>query len=327
MNAVTVLGLGAMGATLARLFVDRGHEVTVWNRTPAKAGDLAQRGARVADSAAQAVAASPIVVMCVYDYAAAQEILDLPGVASALDGRVLVHLSTGSPEDARRLQAWCERQAAAYLDGAIQAAPSQMGQPDTPLLVSGPQATYERVEPMLRELAGYLVYLGPRIDAAATMDLATLSYVYGAFAGFVHGARLAESQGIDVAQYGALVRAISPSFGAFFEHEGNVIQSGDFRVTESPLRISVEATRRILQAHDAFDRAERQVDHRPPIPPGPQCRQGQEPGHVAQGLLLDRDGAFEGVHAGRAAVVPVQPAARPSASRWRSSCSISVGGV
>lgn len=251
MNAVTVLGLGAMGATLARLFVDRGHEVTVWNRTPAKAGDLAQRGARVADSAAQAVAASPIVVMCVYDYAAAQEILDLPGVAAALDGRVLVHLSTGSPEDARRLQAWCERQAAAYLDGAIQAAPSQMGQPDTPLLVSGPQATYERVEPMLRELAGYLVYLGPRIDAAATMDLATLSYVYGAFAGFVHGARLAESQGIDVAQYGALVRAISPSFGAFFEHEGKVIQSGDFRVTESPLRISVEATRRILDSSRA----------------------------------------------------------------------------
>jgi 3-hydroxyisobutyrate dehydrogenase-like beta-hydroxyacid dehydrogenase len=78
------------------------------------------------------------------------------------------------------------------------------------------------------------------------MDLSTLSYVYGAYAGFLHGARIAESVGIDVAAYGKLVNAISPSFGAFFEHEGRVIASGDFRITESPLRISIPAVRRIL---------------------------------------------------------------------------------
>lgn len=48
--------------------------------------------------------------------------------------------------------------------------------------------------------------------------------------------------------YGSIVNAISPSFGAFFQHEGAVIQSGDFTINESPLRISVEATQRILDA-------------------------------------------------------------------------------
>ena len=123
-----------------------------------------------------------------------------------------------------------------------------MGKSDTPLLLSGEQAAYQAAEALLKDLAGNLVYLGDRIEAASTMDLATLSYVYGAMAGFLQGARIAEVEGLDVAQYGRIVNEISPSFGAFFQHEGSVIQSGNFTITESPLRVSVAATQRILQA-------------------------------------------------------------------------------
>lgn len=248
MNEVTVLGLGSMGQTLARLFLDKGRRVTVWNRSPQKAEELVSRGAVLAPTAAAAVAASRLVVMCVYDYNAANSILESQGVAKAMSGRIFVQLTTGSPEDANAAKLWSDRHAAAYLDGAIQAAPSQMGQLDTPVLMSGSEATYRDVRPVLKDIAGNIVYLGEQIDAAATMDLATLSYVYGAFIGFIHGARIAESNGLDVAHYGRIVNTISPSFGAFFQHEGAVIQSGDFKITESPLRISVEATERILQA-------------------------------------------------------------------------------
>jgi len=248
MNEVTMLGLGSMGSTIARLLIESGRRVTVWNRSPEKADGLARRGATLAPSVEAAVLASPVTLMCVYDYNAANAILEAPGVATALQNRILVQLSTGSPEDSRQALAWTSRHGARYLDGAIQAAPSQMGQPDTPILMSGDEAAYARVEPVLKILAGNVVYLGGKIDAAATMDLATLSYVYGAFVGFLHGARVAESAGLDVSQFGKIVHAISPSFGAFFEHEGTVIQSGDFSITESPLRISVEAVRRILAA-------------------------------------------------------------------------------
>lgn len=243
MNAVTVIGLGAMGVTLATLFRQQGREVTVWNRSPAKAAGL--EGVAIAPRAAAAVAASPLVVMCVYDYAAVRDILALPGVAEAFAGRTLVQLTTGSPADAREAAAWSTAHGAAYLDGAIQAAPSQMGKPDTPILVSGDQAALARWQTVLADLGGHYVNLGEKPDAAATMDLATLSYVYGAFIGFTHGALIAESQGLEVGRFGQLVSDISPSFGAFFAFEGQVIQSGDFTMKESPLRISVEATRRI----------------------------------------------------------------------------------
>lgn len=245
---VSVIGLGSMGMTLARLLLERGHEVTVWNRTASRAGALVDRGARVAADAAQAVAASPVTIVCVYDHAATDAILRHATVASALAGKVLVQLTTGSPQDAVQLDAWTRGHGGLYLDGAIQAAPSQMGQPDTPLLLSGEAAAYAEVEDILRVVAGNLIYLGTQVDAAATMDLATLSYVYGAYLGFMHGARLAEVRGIDVGRYGEIVRSVAPSFGAFFEHQGQVVRSGDFTVSESPLRISVEATARILQA-------------------------------------------------------------------------------
>jgi len=244
---ITVLGLGSMGQTLARLFLGKGYKVTVWNRTAGKADALADRGAVVARSAAEAVRASPVAVMCVYDYRAADTILAMEGVAAALDGRLLVQLSTGSPQDARNAEAWAHRQGATYLEGAIQAAPDQMGQPDTPILVSGAEAVFRAAEPLLRVLGGGIVYLGEKASAAAAMDLATLSTIYGTLLGFMHGARIAEHEGFDTAEYGRIVAGIMPTFAAFLQHEGAVIQSGDFTVSQSPMRISVEATQRILQ--------------------------------------------------------------------------------
>jgi 3-hydroxyisobutyrate dehydrogenase-like beta-hydroxyacid dehydrogenase len=250
MNDVSVIGLGAMGATIAKLFNAKHRRVTVWNRTAGKASAPALAGVSVAPSAEAAVAASGLTVMCVYDYAAAKSIFASAEVAKAIAGKTIVHLTTGSPSDARELAEWASLHGATYLDGAIQAAPSQMGTADTPILISGDQAAFEKWHPVLNDLAGNFINLGAKVDAAATMDLSTLSYVYGAFVGFVQGALIAESEGLDVGQFGALVSAISPSFGAFFAHEGKVIESGDFRITESPLRISVEATQRI----DAFSK-------------------------------------------------------------------------
>jgi 3-hydroxyisobutyrate dehydrogenase-like beta-hydroxyacid dehydrogenase len=240
-----------MGATIARLFAGHGHEVTAWNRSAGKADALAPLGVRAAASAAQAIAASDAVVLIVADYRAADAILHGPGIAQAARGKLFINLGTGSPGDARAAEAWAGRHGARHLDGAIQAAPSQMGQPDTPILLSGAKPAWDQAQPLLAALGGGNLYLGEDVAAAATMDLATLSYVYGAFLGFIHGARMAETQGLDVAQYGRIVHRISPSFGAFFEHEAKVIAAGDFGITESPLRISIEATARILRESQA----------------------------------------------------------------------------
>ncbi|MCT9073063.1 NAD(P)-dependent oxidoreductase [Cupriavidus gilardii] len=248
MKTIAVLGLGQMGTKLARLLLRAGMKVHVWNRTPDKAASLASHGAVVADTAAEAAAAAEAIVICVHDYAATHAILSASGVKAALRGKLVLQLTTGSPQDARQLAAMAREAGAGYLDGAIQVAPEQMGQPDTTILVSGSRAAHADARGMLATLGGNIVYLGEDVAAAATMDLATLSYIYGASMGFFQGAALAQAEGLDVGVYGGIVEAMSPSFGAFLRHEGNVVETGDFAVSQSPLSISVDATRRIEQA-------------------------------------------------------------------------------
>lgn len=248
MKRATVLGLGQMGSTLARLLLQDGYRVTVWNRNAAKAEPLVALGAVAAASALEAVAASDIVVVCVLDYVAAREILRQDGIAAALEGKLLLQLGTGGVQEARDDEAWAREHGAAYLDGAIQAGPDYMGKPDTPILLSGSQATYRAHEGLLRVFGDGLTYLGEDAGAANAMDMATLSYIYGTALGFMHGVRIAETEGFSAAQYGALVAEIAPSFAGFLKYESEVIESGDFAITQSPLRISVEATERIARA-------------------------------------------------------------------------------
>jgi 3-hydroxyisobutyrate dehydrogenase-like beta-hydroxyacid dehydrogenase len=221
--SIVVLGLGKMGQTLARLMLEKGHRVTVWNRSADKAAELVAAGATLAATPAEAIAAGDLILMCVHDYPVAEQVLGAPGVEAALKGRLLIQLTTGSPEDARRAEQSVHRHGGLYLDGAIQAAPAQMGLPDTLILVSGAKDAWERGEETLRYLAGGTTYLG-----------------------FFHGALIGEAEGFGAAEYGEIVARIAPAFGDFLKYEGGVIEKGDYRVSESPLSISVEATGRIL---------------------------------------------------------------------------------
>lgn len=245
MKSIAILGLGQMGSTLARLLLNAGFEVHVWNRSPGKAAALIEAGACLAASPADAAARAQFAVMCVHDHAAAMEILAQQGVWHALEGKALLQFTTFSPQEAAAASDTARGHGVAYMSGAIQVAPEQMGKPDTTILLSGARTAADSVKDVLAAFGGNVVWLGESASAAATMDLATLSFVYGATAGFLQGAALAQREGLDLQRYGAIVQAMSPSFGEFLQHEANVIASGDFGISQSPLSISVDATRRI----------------------------------------------------------------------------------
>jgi len=90
MQKITLIGLGAMGQALAQAQLEAGYEVTVWNRSAAKADTLVENGARLADTLADAIAASEAVLICLSDYASSYAILDQPGVAELIEGRIII---------------------------------------------------------------------------------------------------------------------------------------------------------------------------------------------------------------------------------------------
>ncbi|MFI5682169.1 NAD(P)-dependent oxidoreductase [Streptomyces cellulosae] len=193
-SPVTVLGLGPMGQALADAFLRGGHPTTVWNRTASRADALVSRGANRADTVTAAVAASPLVVVCVLDYDAVDSIVG--PAAGALRGRSLVNLTADTPEQARETAAWAAAHGIGYLDGAILTPTTTIGGPDAMVLYSGKEDIHAAHQETLRTLGGAAVYLGPDPGRAAAHDVALLDIFWTAMSGVVHAFALADAEGI-----------------------------------------------------------------------------------------------------------------------------------
>ncbi|MFG3120261.1 NAD(P)-dependent oxidoreductase [Streptomyces sp. NPDC048197] len=212
---VTVLGLGAMGRALAGAFLRAGHPTTVWNRTPGRAGELVDQGASLADTAAEAVAAAPLVIVCVLDDDAARAVLE--PIGARLAGRVLVNLTSDTPERARAIATWAAGHGIDYLDGSIMVPTPVIGKPEATVLYSGAREAFETYEATLKVLGGRAPFLGEDPGTAAVYDLALLGFFFSAMAGLVHGFALAGAEGVaakDFAPFAGTIAGILPPIAA-----------------------------------------------------------------------------------------------------------------
>ena len=97
---LSVIGIGNMGRALACALLSAGHEVTVYNRTRAKAEVLASRGARVASTAAEAIQDSDYTIVILFDVVATRDVLEAPGTREVLRGKALI---SGAQMDASEM--------------------------------------------------------------------------------------------------------------------------------------------------------------------------------------------------------------------------------
>lgn len=213
MSQLSLIGLGAMGSALARAFLGAGHDLTVWNRSPDKMAPIVTAGASGAGSLPEAVAASPIVVVCIDNYAATRSLLERSGAVPALSGRTVVQLSTGAPAEAREAETWFGERGAQYLDGAIMPYPEEVGDAEAQFLFAGPETAYATCRPYLECLGGDLRYLGANVAAAAVMDMALLTRDLSLYLGVIHGVCLCESENVEVGTYSSLYADRHPAKG------------------------------------------------------------------------------------------------------------------
>lgn len=171
LQRVTVLGLGGMGAGMARCLLASGYDLTVWNRSPEKAADLAEAGARTSGSAADAVAAADVVLLSLADEDAVDDVLFGTVCRAARPGVLVVDTSTVSPAYARvaatkAVNAGVRRVEACVIGNPFQAQAGQLR-----VLTAGPAPHVTAARPLLETLGSQVVHLGPA-GMAATMKLA-----------------------------------------------------------------------------------------------------------------------------------------------------------
>ena len=159
-----------MGRAFAARALERGHQVTVWNRTANRADDLVSSGAVEASSPDEAVADSDVVLMVLADDDAVLSVcLGQHGVLDSLrPGATLAIVSTVSPDTVRRVtEATSE---GAVLDAPVMGSPSMVAAGMGSFLIGGPSPTVTALDALWSDLGAGYTYCGP-IGSGATMKL------------------------------------------------------------------------------------------------------------------------------------------------------------
>ncbi|MFE2944027.1 NAD(P)-dependent oxidoreductase [Streptomyces sp. NPDC059255] len=224
--SLTLLGLGAMGTAFARAWLAAGYSLTVWNRTPGRAGALVAEGAVLAAGAADAVAANALTVTCLLDDASVGEAL----AGADLTGKDLVDLTTGTPSEARARAAWAEARGARFLSGGIMAVPPMIGVPEAGgyVLYSGSPELFEAHRTALAVPAGTR-FTGENPGHAALQDVALLSGMYGMVAGAAHAFALVRGEkDISPSEFAPLLAEWVVAMSAMIPQIGRQLESGDY---------------------------------------------------------------------------------------------------
>lgn len=225
MSQIAFLGTGLLGSAMIESMLRRGLSVRVWNRTLSKAHALAVHGATVADTPAAAVTGADEIHLIVSDDEAVDGLLAhiAPHVGP---NAVVIDHTTASPAGTRaRLQ----RAAASglpFLHAPVFMGPAAARESKGMMMVSGPQALFERVQPSLAGMAADLWYLGEREDLAASLKIFGNSMLFVMAAGVADV--LAMAKNLDIAPTEAVSVFDRFNVAGAFAARIKKIAAGDF---------------------------------------------------------------------------------------------------
>jgi 3-hydroxyisobutyrate dehydrogenase len=244
MARVAVLGTGLLGSAFVEGLLARGvTEPVVWNRTRAKAEPLAALGARVADSAAEAVTGIDMVHLVLRDDDTVDAtVADFRG--SLAQGAVIIDHTTTRPDRTAARAAALDAAGIDYLHAPVMMGPGAARTAKGMMLVAGPNERVARVRDHLTTMTGELWHVGERPDLAAVYKLfgnaAVLSMV-GVLADIM---RMADASGVP--RTGALDMLSKVNLGGTINFRGPMMAEGNFEpqftldVARKDLRLMVE---------------------------------------------------------------------------------------
>jgi len=191
------VGLGAMGSHITERLLQKGHTVTGYNRTRAKADWLIQKGMRWADSPRAVAEAVDIVFTMVTNSAALSAITEGPDglLAGIQPGKILVDMSTVSPSFSRSLAARVREKGADMVDSPVSGSVITVQEGKLSVMVGGRADTFERVLPVLVDIGPKVTHVGDN-GLALSMKIATNLNLAVQMLAFCESVLMAEKSGI-----------------------------------------------------------------------------------------------------------------------------------
>jgi 3-hydroxyisobutyrate dehydrogenase len=227
---VAVVGLGAMGSRVARRLLDAGHDLTVWNRTAAKAKTL---GVPVAATPAEAASRAEVVITLVADPPALRDVTEGPvGVAAGAGTATVIDMSTVGPAAVERLASVLETD---LLDAPVLGSLSEAEEGRLSIYVGGEEDVFERRRDLL-EVLGTPHYVGPQGSGAAAKLVAN-STLFGVIG--VIGEALALADALGLTREAAFRVLSTTALADQAERRRPAVESGDYP-PRFPLRLALK---------------------------------------------------------------------------------------
>ena len=197
MANIGFVGLGVMGSQMVNRLLDKGHAVTGYNRTRAKAQWLIDRGMKWAQTPRAVAAAADVTLAMVTNSAALAAVANGPdGILAGLSaGKIFVDMSTVSPEVSCALAAKVREKGADMVDSPVSGSVITLQEGKLSVMVGGRRETFERVKPLLLDIGPKVTHVGDN-GLALSMKIATNLSLAVQMMAFCEGVLLAEKSGI-----------------------------------------------------------------------------------------------------------------------------------
>lgn len=225
---VGFLGLGIMGSRMARNLAQKGFEVTVWNRTPERAEQLAQFGAKAAASPAEVASRVDAFCTCVADPAALRQVtMGADGLFSASrPGQLFIDFSTISPGFARDLEAECSRRKLDFVEAPMTGSKNGADKGTLLMMVGAAPSAFERAQPIFRAVGEKAIHCGP-VGSGNQVKLAGNALIAMMLEGLCEGMLLTKRCGVDPRKLLEVVQA-SGFRSPYYDFKGPSILRREF---------------------------------------------------------------------------------------------------
>ncbi len=197
------IGLGNMGAPMAKRLVEWPGGVTVFDVRTEAMTPLAELGASLADSVADVAAAEIISITVLNDKQVREVVAEL--AAHAKPGTVIAIHSTISPETAVELAAELKPQGIHVIDAPVSGGGGAADKGELAVMVGADREVYEQIKPAFKQFASMVIHAGEP-GAGTRMKLARNMLTFTGYAAACEAMKLAEAAGIDLGQLGRVVR-------------------------------------------------------------------------------------------------------------------------
>ena len=198
-KTISYLGLGTMGSGMASNLLKAGYELTVWNRSAEKCEPFARKGARVADTPANAIRDAELVMYSLSNDQAVEEVVfGAKGILSGIKaGQIAMDMSTVLPATSLREQEAYAKHGVDFLDVPVFGSKQESADAKLWIMAAGKRDTFEKVKPILEQLGQTVHYFGKNGNAAA-MKLVGNLIVALEMEALAEGLVLAQKTGLDL---------------------------------------------------------------------------------------------------------------------------------